>query len=350
MANQKQRKARRQRAAQATRPAARSVSAALPEAFFSDEQWLAWGCDRGLDLSNRDQLLDSASVGLTVLCWRNTVLEDVHAGGEREDRIGDEASEREARRAHRLKLDRDIKIIRQADPDEHARMRVLLDGRAQGFGIPDDVMMRLNVSTARDVREVLAETLPSAVTEVGTELAYRCSEAPDHVTTLVGLLQDPNRELTVGGSRVTARAILGASWDEYRDDVIRKITTHLTFCDTIGARRALWHVALSGTIYATEWFPSPWWRAAVRMLRHGSTGADDIGIDRMPQATDDRCPFGDDFWDGLMNEPETLNAQECLWVQGSRLGNVIREIQEAERQRLGPLDDNDRFPGLAIIF
>lgn len=46
---------------------------------------------------------------------------------------------------------------------------MLLEGREQGFGIPDDVMMRLNVSTALDLRELLGEVLPAAVTEPGEE-------------------------------------------------------------------------------------------------------------------------------------------------------------------------------------
>src|SRR5438105_12781050 len=60
------------------------------EALLTDEQLLAWGRDLGVELTERSHLLDSAAVGLTVVCWRNTVLEDIHAGGERRDRL-DEA-------------------------------------------------------------------------------------------------------------------------------------------------------------------------------------------------------------------------------------------------------------------
>jgi len=86
---------------------------------------------------------------------------------------------------------------------------VFLDGREQGFGIPDDITMRLNISTALAVRDMLDDVLPDSVTEPGTEMAYDRRAVPDHVAALVELLQDPDRELTVGGSTVTASDVLG---------------------------------------------------------------------------------------------------------------------------------------------
>jgi hypothetical protein len=143
---------------------------------------------QGLDLSNRDQLLDAVCVGLKVLCWRNTVLEDVHAGGERDGRNGDETFERQAHQAHRRELDANFNVLHEVDPDEHARMQVLLEGRTQGFGIPDDVMMGAERQHGAHVRAVLDDTLPVSVTQVGTELAISARNrqiplAEAHLTT-----------------------------------------------------------------------------------------------------------------------------------------------------------------------
>jgi hypothetical protein len=77
----------------------------------------------------------------------------------------------------------------------------------------NDVMMRLNISTALDIREVLDETLPVSITEPDTELAYDRRYLPDYVMALVDLLQSPCRELTAGyvSSPATSCAILGTS-------------------------------------------------------------------------------------------------------------------------------------------
>ena len=47
--------------------------------------------------------------------------------------------------------------------------------------MPDDIMMRLNISTALAVREMLEDLLPESVTEVGAELPYDRRSIPDHV-------------------------------------------------------------------------------------------------------------------------------------------------------------------------
>ncbi|SRR6266545_1843607 len=196
MANRKQRKARRRRAQLATRRS----RAVVPEAWLSDHQWLAWTRDHGLDLTDRGQLLDAAAVGLSVLCWRNTSLEDVHAGQERFERLERDGSdlddpavlaeEKQARREHDRALYADWDALADVDGDESRRIGVLLDGREWGFGIPD-IMMRLNISTALDVREVLDYSLTEPVTEPGAELAYHRRGVPGHVVELLELLQDP---------------------------------------------------------------------------------------------------------------------------------------------------------------
>jgi hypothetical protein len=126
------------------------------------------------------------AVGLTVLCWRNTALEDVHAGVERIqrlERLGKDpddpdvkAEERRARREHRELLNANWNVLADVDPDKSARISVFLDGREQGFGIPDDIMMRLNISTALAVRDMLDNVLPDSVTEPGTEMAPTTGE------------------------------------------------------------------------------------------------------------------------------------------------------------------------------
>ncbi len=94
---------------------------------------------------------------------------------------------------------------------------------------------------------------------------------------------------------------------------------------------------------------APWWRRAVHALR-GALLDDRLDeVFHRPDLID--VPVPDEaFWEGLATRPETLNGRQCLWVQRTRLGALLREVQEADRQRLGPLHDGARFTAAAAIF
>jgi hypothetical protein len=98
--------------------------------------------------------------------------------------------ESETRRAYFRSLDADWDTLTVVDPDELVRMRRWLQGREQGFGIPDDIMMRLNISTAMAVREMLDDLLPESAIDVGAELRHDRRGIPDHVAAAVALLHD----------------------------------------------------------------------------------------------------------------------------------------------------------------
>ncbi|WP_189041404.1 hypothetical protein [Micromonospora sonchi] len=299
------------------------------------------------------------AVGLTVLCWRNTALEDVHAGVERVQRLellgrdpddpDVHAEERRARRDHYQLLNANWEMLADIDPDESVRTDVFLDGREQGFGIPDDIMMRLNISTALDVRDMLDDVLPDSVTEPGAEITYDRRSVPEHIAALVELLQDPDRELTVGGSAVAAGDVLGATWDEYAEDVMRKVATHIKVTDLIGARRALWYAGLSGIIYASAWFPNPWWSRAVDLLRDAIADNRAVEVLYSPERVTE-IPLDDEFWQTLSSRPAELTGPQCAWVQDTRLPDLISTARDSDRQRLGPLTGEDRFFGLAVMF
>lgn len=172
---------------------------------------------------------------------------------------------------------------------------------------------------------------------------------PDHVAALVELLQDPDRKLTVGGSTVTASDVLGETWDEYAEDVMRKVTTHVKVTDLIGARRALWHAGLSGILYAPDWFPNPWWSRAVDLLRGAIADNRTAEVLYSPERMADAPPLDDEFWQTLLSRPAELSGPQCAWTQDTRMGDLIRTVSDSDRARLGPLNDDDRFPGLAAM-
>lgn len=344
----------RTRSGPATRQAARSQPP-LSSTWLSDDQWLAWAWDRGLDLRDRDQLLDAASVGLSVLCWRNTSLENVHIGVRTLEQLDSErdpevrAEQERAEQSYDEALFADWGVLAEADPDESARIDVLLLGRQQGFGIPDDIMMRLNISTALDVREVLDQTLPESVTVAGTQAPYDRRSVPAHVLALVDLLQDRRRKLVVGGSSITAGNVMADTWAEYAEDVIAKMSTHLAFCDLLGARRAVWYAALSGVLYAPAWFPNPWWTRAVELLRSAVLANRTIEV--FPSLREASIPApADRFWTSLLTNPARLNGRQCAWLRRNRLSELFLTVRDGDRQLLGPLPDDQRFPGVVAMF
>jgi hypothetical protein len=298
-------------------------------------------------------------VGLTVLCWRNTTLENVHAGAERGQHLqrlgkdpGDpdvQAYERETRRAYYQSLDADWEALAAVDRDESIRIGRWLRGREQGFGIPDDVMMRLNISTALAVREMLDDLLPELVTEVGADLPYDRRVVPDHVAAAVALLQDPDRVLRIGGTEVMAGNVLGDSWEAYADDVVEKVSRHVIFCDRIGVRRALWYMGISGVVYASSWFPNPWWARAVDRLHRAAVNGDVEAVYVSPDRYSEAPLAGDVFWGRLLRSPAGLSGPQCRWVQSTRLREFVLAVREDDRAVLGPLAEQDRFPVFAAL-
>ena len=210
-------------------------------------------------------------------------------------------------------------------------------------------MMRLNISTALDVRDLLDETLPDSITEPGTVLGYHRRAAPDHVVGLVDLLQDPDRDLTVGGASVTAASILGDSWDEYTDDVMSKITPHVKFCDLIGARPGIWQIALSGVSYASEWYPNPWWARAVEVLRRAVADGRLADVFHFVDRATEIPPPVDTFWPTLLTRPAALNGPQCHWIQQTELGTHVRQIRDTDRDRLRPSGER-KFGALSALF
>jgi hypothetical protein len=334
--------------------------------LLTDERLLSWGRDLGIDLTKRDQLLDTAAVGLTIMCWRNTELENIHAGCERRDAVdghiatlGDDADEVLVARLledydlARHQFDAELYADRDAlegvaDPAEHIRIERLLRGRQDGFGIPDDIMMRINIATVLAVRAELASTAADALIEPGAELGYHPDSVPDFVGSLVQVLEDPHREMAVGPATVAVIDLFGeARWDRYLEDLYRKVAVPIRFADIVGARRALWYAALSGVSYGSEWFPTPQWGRAVASIRDAlrSGRLDDVVYAEggwLPGVEDDA------FWNALELEPNRLNGRQARWVIDSEFRRHLRAVREADRQRLGPLSDG-RFNGLAAM-
>jgi hypothetical protein len=148
---------------------------------------------------------------------------------------------------------------------------------------------------------------------------------------------------------VSAGDVLGDSWGQYTEDVLDKISIHVRLCDVLGTQRALWYTALSGILYASAWFPNPWWTRAVGRLHRAFDGnrVDEVYNNPPPMAN---VALPDEtFWATLAQNPATLTGPQCLWTQGTRIRDHIAAVRETDRQQYGPPPDAERFKAMPIF-
>jgi hypothetical protein len=143
-----------------------------------------WSAAHGLDVTDWDQLTRAAAVGLTVLLWRNTALENVHAGD----------ADKSAAAEHFGRVDADLdSYIDVEDAAEGPRIELILEGITRGYGIPDDIMFRANASTAAEIHEILCEELPEDVAVPGSDHPLDPDTLPDWMLVVLDTLQNPER-------------------------------------------------------------------------------------------------------------------------------------------------------------
>ncbi len=118
----------------------------------------------------------------------------------------------------------------------------------------------------------------------------------------------------------------------------------VAFADAIGARRALWFIALSGASYAGGWFPSPWWGRAVRLLRRALREGRTEHAFWDPGRMEGYPLPNNSMWKALLTEPNRFNGRQAIWLMNTRLRDLLGYVREADRQHLGPLEQNRFSP------
>lgn len=257
--------------------------------LLADDRLLAAGRAMGVDLTDRGQLVAAGAVGLTVALWRNTVVEEIHAGA--------------------------------------------VDG---GFRPRDVDMLRMNASTCDDVAEVLDAVLPEDITSPGTHGPVPDRPVPEHLMAVIDLLSEPDRLLTIGPSIVTAGEVLGEQWPVLVEDQLRKLNVTLAVADGFGSRTSLWFSALSGAGYAGTWWPLPYFADGVARLRTlVASGDPAVWNPEVPSTLWAPTAADERFWDVLTSEPYLLDDEQARWVLRSLLGDHVRAAREAARETLG---------------
>lgn len=296
--------------------------------LFTDENLVGWAAACGLDVTDLDELIRATAVGLTVRGWRNTELANVHSGYADSDEL--DALER--RRTADATIDTYTAV---EDPAEAGRIDLLLEGIADGYGIPDDVMFRANASTARDVRHVLSSETRANSAGTGPD-HYFLDDAPPWLEHTIASLADPEREVAIGGFTVAARALLADGWDDYLDDLDRKLGATARMAAVIGERRTLQLLAISGASYFAHWYPHAVWAPALKQLR-GEIRAGNLAAALYDPGTDPWRPDADDetFWHAATNYPHLLNARQARFlIWHARTRDHTLDQWAARRRRL----------------
>ena len=223
----------------ATVAAMRAATARAHRRMFGDG-----GCDDG----------SLAAVGITATLWRNSVLEKLHAGT-------DEAAY------------------------DAVRARTGWAPVGPATGIPDDVMLRVNVSTFRQLRAVVVSR--------GLDPAAlgRC-------------LCDGQRLMTGGTVTVTFEQLFAPVFDELVWDAEGCLWDQAGRFETmfeLAGQQMVWQAAeLFATTFAPHWFGTPWWRLAVDAA---------AAAGELPGALDAAA---------LRYRPDRLDTPGARWLAGNR--------------------------------
>lgn len=313
--------------------------------LLTDEYLLKWAHAYGVELTNRDELLRAAALGITNLLWRNTHLENIHAYGE----VGElyelqaKPDEDENEWCERY-LDEVSVGVLDVFPDEPAadalRTRALVGLRRRGLPIPNDVMLRANTATAAQVHEILTRTLDDRATNVATLSDEPLDDSmlgmPEYLSEVYELMSKPTREILIGTTMITASELLcdhvphpdlnATGWEQYDRDVTTKGSKFLFLSDTLGPRTALWYLAISaGLAHSPGLYPLPAW---------------DLGVEAVTMESDST----ELRWGLVRHAPWLLTAAEARAVSRDPVLEVaVRGASAAAAVRLG-CDPSDPVP------
>jgi hypothetical protein len=293
------------------------------------------GVALGVDLCDADQLIDAAAVGLTIMLWRNTLLEDLHAGDGSTPRWDTTLADLEA-----------LEVA--ADPDEGDRLIAVVAGAGVGEGIPDDVMLRANCSTVDDVRAALTATFDPSWVSPSAPIPAAPGDVPAFLVAALTALVDPDRTVRVGCAEVATAELFGSWWQTHADEVQGECAVPLLRCaDSAGVRAALWATAVSGASYGAGWFPNRPWIDAVDRLELLADHDESTALHALDGPHRGAWRTGG-FFEALRSEPWRLNGRQAAWVCRSRLRFLMVERRGELAAELG-FDGTDAYDGVDLF-
>lgn len=242
------------------------------QAKLSELRELTVSCHRrsfGADAPDDGSL---AAIGLTVALWRNSVVEDLHAGGDPDQRAA----------------------------DDELRRREGWAPVTRTSGIPDEVMLQLNVSAFRQLRSLL-RTNGLDPEALGRRLC------------------DPRRMLTLGPVTVEFGELFSPVREELiwnGDGCLSRQSDKLAVTLKMVGRETLWQASeLFAASYASHWFATPWWTLAVD--RAVAAGAIPASLEV----------------DALEKRPDRLDSDGASWLSWNLDFRALLEEAKRDWQR-----------------
>jgi hypothetical protein len=238
-------KQRQQRNISARSATVRESSDRMLDAYFTAS--LAWTF--GVATDDHDALVGGAALFWMNAHWRNnTIVESLHSGAALEPRLREEYNLPEFTDEDEFDAAgpglRDVfdggKLL-----DEHGRLEHAQLGMQLGFGLADDIMMRVSVDMTGSVGSLLEDGSHDALQEAAW------------------LFASPDREIRVGDWITTAGAFYGPHWPELAQELERHAAALVYEAERFGIDRVFRRWGFLGLVQDRTKFGTPWWRDTV---------------------------------------------------------------------------------------
>jgi hypothetical protein len=297
MASQRKRKQHRDVAARSA--TVRANNNRTLDAYFTAS--LAWTF--GVKPADHDALVGGAALFWMNAHWRNnTIVEWLHGGADLEPELREEydlptfknEAEFDAAGPGLADLFDGDNLLDETERLEHAQL-----GMQLGFGLADDVMMRLSVELTGSVGSVLANMSDDAVKDAAW------------------LFASPDQEIQLGHWVTTAGAFYGPRWPQLAEELENHAGALVYEADRYGIERVFRRWGFFGLLQCREKFGTPWWKDTVCQpfldpeSRHVRHGGEPLGLP-VPR-TPERIEL-------LVNAPNELHGAEVCGFLSSEDG------------------------------
>jgi len=218
--------------------------------------------------------------------------------------------------------------------DERARLEHEQLGMQIGFGLADDIMMRLSVDLTGSVGALLDGASYDAVLEAAW------------------LFASPDREIRVGTWTTTAGEFYGPRWPELADELKRHTGALVFEADRYGIDRVFRRWGFFGLLQCQTKFGTPWWKDVVCQP---FLDADTHHARFDGEPLEFPVPRGPERIDLLVNAPNELHGAEIVGFLTSDSGPTASEgpvAAELQRRReaLGAVEPRpDDYPHLSEL-
>lgn len=271
---------------------------------------LSWAASVGVDLCDRRDTIDAAARGLVFLLWNPLSVPKDPSAAARPATTIDGLNAAPADRGHEC-----TGTIDDPTHAEEGRVGRLVQAMAAGdLAVPRDIAYRAWYTTARDVRDVLDQTLPAAPFtpdgRTNTRMTVDAGRHPEALSRAVEVLRSPSRQLHLGNTSLSAAELLGADWTGFAAALEARQAALTMLSHELGTPRTIGLIAAIGAAGDPTGFPQRSWSQAVAGLRHSLRRA--LAGTPLPGLVHPPVDLHQ-LWETAAACPAQLNGPQALW-------------------------------------